>query len=229
MDTSTLSLTLTATSTLTSSSAVPELPPDDPVPAHHASPVVAFIIGLAIVTLASILNAAGLNLTKLDHVSMRTSVQKRERAADQALGADECYPQICSSERLLTTIMASWNDSVYVSTLFLTARCKRRNACVSGQAVFLEKHCPFNWLHSEVWMLMGTQIISINWEHACSRVHARRYVHMVVGKWMRLTCVPEYVAPLGSTSLIFNFLFAKFLVNTPVTKNDIYVRLLACI
>jgi magnesium transporter len=41
----------------------------DDVPAHHANPVVAFIIGLAIVTLASIMNAAGLNLTKLDHVS----------------------------------------------------------------------------------------------------------------------------------------------------------------
>ena len=35
---------------------------------HHDNPVVAFIIGLAIVLLASILNAAGLNLTKLDHV-----------------------------------------------------------------------------------------------------------------------------------------------------------------
>lgn len=33
----------------------------------------------------------------------------------------------------------------------------------------------------------------------------------------------EYVAPLGSTSLIFNFLFAKFLVGTPVTSLDIYV------
>ena len=33
----------------------------------------------------------------------------------------------------------------------------------------------------------------------------------------------EYVAPLGSTSLIFNFLFAKFLVDTPVTNYDIYV------
>jgi len=36
--------------------------------AHSASPVVAFIIGLAIILLASVLNAAGLNLTKLDHV-----------------------------------------------------------------------------------------------------------------------------------------------------------------
>ena len=43
----------------------------DPLPAHRVNPVVAFIIGLAIILLASILNAAGLNLTKLDHV--RTS------------------------------------------------------------------------------------------------------------------------------------------------------------
>ncbi|THH18788.1 hypothetical protein EW146_g2254 [Bondarzewia mesenterica] len=32
----------------------------------------------------------------------------------------------------------------------------------------------------------------------------------------------EYVAPLGSTSLIFNFLFARFLVGTPVIMNDVY-------
>ncbi|KAG5639411.1 hypothetical protein H0H81_002943 [Sphagnurus paluster] len=32
----------------------------------------------------------------------------------------------------------------------------------------------------------------------------------------------EYVAPLGSTSLVFNFLFARFLVGTPVTSTDIY-------
>ena len=44
------------------------------IPAHetngvrHGKPVIAFIIGLSIVTLASVLNAAGLNLTKLDHV-----------------------------------------------------------------------------------------------------------------------------------------------------------------
>ncbi len=39
-----------------------------PGPSRHANPVVAFIIGLAIILLASVLNAAGLNLTKLDHV-----------------------------------------------------------------------------------------------------------------------------------------------------------------
>lgn len=35
----------------------------------------------------------------------------------------------------------------------------------------------------------------------------------------------EYVAPLGATSLIFNFLFASLLVGTPVTNTDIYVRI----
>jgi hypothetical protein len=35
---------------------------------RRAKPVVAFIIGLSIIILASVLNAAGLNLTKLDHV-----------------------------------------------------------------------------------------------------------------------------------------------------------------
>ena len=50
------------------SSALAEVIPNEPPPPSHASPVVAFIIGLAIILLASILNAAGLNLTKLDHV-----------------------------------------------------------------------------------------------------------------------------------------------------------------
>lgn len=50
---------------------VPEDPAPVPPPTHHgASPVVAFIIGLSIIILASILNAAGLNLTKLDHVCL---------------------------------------------------------------------------------------------------------------------------------------------------------------
>ncbi|KAI8975861.1 hypothetical protein BD414DRAFT_517344 [Trametes punicea] len=128
--------TLTATSISESPTAASDVPLDDPVPAHHASPVVAFIIGLAIVTLASILNAAGLNLTKLDHV--RTSaVPKSARRRE------------------------------YLRPLWLLG------------------------------MLL--------------------YITLAL-EYMRA----EYVAPLGSTSLIFNFLFAKFLVNTPVTRNDIY-------
>lgn len=60
-----------STSTLTAAAAefTNDAASDDTVPAHHASPVVAFIIGLAIILMASVLNAAGLNLTKLDHVS----------------------------------------------------------------------------------------------------------------------------------------------------------------
>ncbi|KAH9894921.1 hypothetical protein C8Q73DRAFT_745326 [Cubamyces lactineus] len=130
------SATLTSTSILDSPTIVPEAPLDDPVPAHHASPVVAFIIGLAIITLASILNAAGLNLTKLDHV--RTSA--------------------------------------------IPKSARRRE--------FLRP----------LWLLGMILYITLALEY------------------MRA----EYVAPLGSTSLIFNFLFAKFLVNTPVMRNDIY-------
>ncbi|ESK97094.1 hypothetical protein Moror_6315 [Moniliophthora roreri MCA 2997] len=115
----------------------------DPVPAHHASPVVSFIIGLAIVILASILNAAGLNLTKLDHVRTST-IPKASRRKD--------------------------------------------------------------WLRP-LWLLgMLLYILS-----------------QLIGSTLALEYMrAEYVAPLGSTSLVFNFLFARFLVGTPVTSNDIY-------
>ena len=59
----------TLTTTVTNADATSTTTPIvDDVPAHHANPIVAFIIGLSIVLLASILNAGGLNLTKLDHV-----------------------------------------------------------------------------------------------------------------------------------------------------------------
>jgi hypothetical protein len=47
------------------------VPTPVPAPGHsvrRANTVIAFIIGLSIIILASVLNAAGLNLTKLDHV-----------------------------------------------------------------------------------------------------------------------------------------------------------------
>ncbi|EPQ57506.1 hypothetical protein GLOTRDRAFT_137822 [Gloeophyllum trabeum ATCC 11539] len=116
---------------------------NDDVPARHASPVLAFIIGLSIILLASILNAAGLNLTKLDHV--RTSaIPKASRRKD--------------------------------------------------------------WLRP-LWLLgMVLYILS-----------------QLIGSTLALEYMrAEYVAPLGSTSLIFNFLFARFLVGTPVTSTDIY-------
>ncbi|KAL0956504.1 hypothetical protein HGRIS_002647 [Hohenbuehelia grisea] len=118
------------------------IPPDD-APIRHANPVVAFIIGLSIVLLASILNAAGLNLTKFDHV--RTSV---------------------------------------------VPKAQRRK----------------DWLRP-LWLLgMILYIIS-----------------QLIGSTLALEYMrAEYVAPLGSTSLVFNFLFARFLVGTPVTHTDIY-------
>ncbi|KAH9830710.1 uncharacterized protein C8Q71DRAFT_716260 [Rhodofomes roseus] len=122
------------TSLLSSNTTSEDLNSDAPV--QHANPVVAFIIGLAIILLASILNAAGLNLTKLDHV--RTSaIPKAQRRRD--------------------------------------------------------------WLRP-LWLLGMVLYITLALEY------------------MRA----EYVAPLGSTSLIFNFLFAKFLVDSPVTNYDIY-------
>ncbi|KAG0706124.1 hypothetical protein DFH29DRAFT_903765 [Suillus ampliporus] len=115
----------------------------DLVSAHHASPVVAFIIGLAIILLASILNAAGLNITKLDHVRTST-IPKSARRRD--------------------------------------------------------------WLRP-LWLLgMVLYILS-----------------QLIGSTLALDYMrAEYVAPLGSTSLIFNFLFARFLIGTPVTQTDIY-------
>lgn len=58
----------TPAATATGVDSTSTISPTDDVPAHHASPAVAFIIGLSIILLASILNAGGLNITKLDHV-----------------------------------------------------------------------------------------------------------------------------------------------------------------
>lgn len=109
---------------------------------QHASPVVAFIIGFGIILLASVLNAAGLNLTKLDHVRT-SSIPKAARRQD--------------------------------------------------------------WLRP-LWLLgMVLYVLS-----------------QLLGSTLALDYMrAEYVAPLGSASLIFNFLFARFLVGTPVTKTDI--------
>ncbi|KAF8633435.1 hypothetical protein AX17_004605 [Amanita inopinata Kibby_2008] len=114
-----------------------------PMTSRHANTVVGFIIGLAIILLASILNAAGLNLTKLDHVRTST-IPKASRKKD--------------------------------------------------------------WMRP-LWLLgMILYILS-----------------QLIGSTLALEYMrAEYVAPLGSSSLIFNFLFARFLVGTPVTRNDIY-------
>ncbi|KAJ7217977.1 hypothetical protein GGX14DRAFT_598966 [Mycena pura] len=118
--------------------------------ARHASPVLAFIIGLSIILLASILNAAGLNLTKLDHVRTST-IPKASR--------------------------------------------------------------PREWARP-LWLLgMILYILS-----------------QLIGSTLALEYMrAEYVAPLGSSSLVFNFLFARFLVGTPVTNYDILLGVIGIV
>jgi|HubBroStandDraft_3_1064219.scaffolds.fasta_scaffold764430_1 hypothetical protein len=81
MDTATLASTSTLISlpSVTPAILVESTTQVDRVPARDANPVVAFIIGLAIILLASILNAAGLNLTKLDHVGVDGCVSTCEQ------------------------------------------------------------------------------------------------------------------------------------------------------
>ncbi|KAF8530448.1 hypothetical protein BU17DRAFT_35520 [Hysterangium stoloniferum] len=106
-------------------------------------PVVAFVIGLSIILGASVMNAGGLNITKLDH-SRQAMLPKSSRTRD--------------------------------------------------------------WLRP-LWLLgMLLYILS-----------------QLVGSTLALEFMrAEYVAPLGSTSLIFNFLFASVLIGTPVTSTDIW-------
>ncbi|KIO30760.1 hypothetical protein M407DRAFT_20285 [Tulasnella calospora MUT 4182] len=106
------------------------------------NPVVAFLIGLAIILFSSILNAGGLNLTKLDH--LRTSALPK-------------------SARKKDFLRPLW---------------------VLGMILYILSQ------------LIGSTLAL---------------------EYMRA----EYVAPLGSTSLVFNFMFAS-LIGTPVTKWDIY-------
>ncbi|KDQ21464.1 hypothetical protein BOTBODRAFT_168725 [Botryobasidium botryosum FD-172 SS1] len=130
----------------TSSSVLP-LPTSTSLPMqrepHHDNPVVSFIIGLAIITMASILNAGGLNLTKLDHVRTM-SLAKHSRKKE-------------------------WQRPLWVI----------------GMLLYI------------VSQLIGSSLAL---------------------EYMRA----EYVAPLGSSSLIFNFMFASALIGTPVTRTDIY-------
>ena len=108
-----------ATSTLASLiPSVTSKPKDDGVPAHGASPVVAFLIGLSIILLASIMNAAGLNLTKYDHVWGCYLLLVCGLTADAlAVGADERNTQGGETERLVEAYMAPWDVAVYVSRL----------------------------------------------------------------------------------------------------------------
>lgn len=99
-----------ANSTATAAS----LPDEIPVDTRTASPVVAFIIGLAIILLASILNAAGLNLTKLDHVRVAISPSFKANTYFLAAGTYKCNPKGCASQRLVTAALVVRNVIIYV-------------------------------------------------------------------------------------------------------------------
>ncbi|KAF9180646.1 hypothetical protein BGZ50_006060 [Haplosporangium sp. Z 11] len=102
-----------------------------------------FAIGFAVSLIASVMNAAGLNLLKLDHV--RNSAQPTERQRN------ECGRPL-------------WHIGLY---LYIASQ-------LAGSTIAL------NFLKT------------------------------------------QWVAPLGSIALIFNFVFAKMLVGTQITRQDVY-------
>nr|XP_018263783.1 uncharacterized protein I303_03656 [Kwoniella dejecticola CBS 10117]OBR85941.1 hypothetical protein I303_03656 [Kwoniella dejecticola CBS 10117] len=109
------------------------------------------IIGLLIVLVASVFNALGLNLTKLDHVRQQ-GIPKRQRKKE-------------------------WMRILWLSGMGMYMRLS----------------------------------------HA-----GRKLIKVTVGSPLALRYLrPDWVAPLGSSSLVFNFLFAHWLVGTPVTPTDI--------
>jgi hypothetical protein len=81
--------------------------------APHQNAVAAFIIGLAIVTLASVLNAAGLNLTKLDHVRV-LCLCERERGHRRCAGPDERDTQGVAAQGLAAPAVAARHALIHV-------------------------------------------------------------------------------------------------------------------
>jgi len=120
------------------------------VPASHANPVVAFIIGLAIILLASILNAAGLNLTKLDHVSCPSTI------FDSVITSKGCFKVRAS------TVPKAVRKKDWLRPLWLLGMLLYMYATESVIQVFTS--CSFTI----------TQPITINRKHPCPGIHARR-------------------------------------------------------
>ncbi|KAG0371479.1 hypothetical protein BGX24_001617 [Mortierella sp. AD032] len=102
-----------------------------------------FVIGFAVSLIASVMNAAGLNLLKLDHVRNSALSTERQR--------NECGRPM-------------WHIGLY---LYISSQ-------LAGSTIAL------NFLKT------------------------------------------QWVAPLGSIALIFNFVFAKILVGTQITRQDVY-------
>ncbi|KAF9354036.1 hypothetical protein BGX34_011244 [Mortierella sp. NVP85] len=109
-----------------------------------------FVIGFAVSLIASVMNAAGLNLLKLDHVRNSSLPVERQR--------NECGRPL-------------WHIGLY---LYIASQ-------LAGSTIAL------NFLKT------------------------------------------QWVAPLGSIALIFNFVFAKILVGTQITRKDIYGTIIVMI
>jgi hypothetical protein len=135
------------------------IPVPVPVPAHgtngvrHGKPVIAFIIGLSIVTLASVLNAAGLNLTKLDHVRAAPRQTSRATLTDLYVltGPNQSHPEKRAEERLVTPVMAPWNVTVHVWFLTFLVHdpglCLRLSQLIGSTLAleYMRAGTPFSW------------------------------------------------------------------------------------
>ncbi|WVQ78317.1 hypothetical protein IAT38_000402 [Cryptococcus sp. DSM 104549] len=144
---STVSETLSETLSSSNNSAVFDgglgLPDADLGDSSEGNYVLNTFIGLLIVLVASLFNALGLNITKLDHMRQQ-GIPKRQRKAE-------------------------WMRFLWLS----------------GMGMYIASQ------------VFGSPL-------------ALRYLR------------PDWVAPLGSSSLVFNFIFAYWLVGTPVTPTDIH-------
>jgi hypothetical protein len=110
MNTTTTTTNAATTSAFASASAS-TLPDASQSVQHQMNAVVAFIIGLSIVTLASVLNAAGLNLTKLDHVGPLLVMCAY---AEAGLGTHKRDPKSFKAEGLAAPALVTRNATVHV-------------------------------------------------------------------------------------------------------------------
>lgn len=184
------SITATASSLASTPTDMPPLDSsNDPVPAHHANPVAAFIIGLVIVILASILNAAGLNLTKLDHVrhpihylftvciftelptptlQVRTSeIPKVDRRKDWLrplwLLGMVLYMYVCAYIHRLLRVSPLWS---HVSVLLLTAYMRSLLPAVYRplltETCLLDKTASLSYSEVRLHLSICVQVMSIS-------------------------------------------------------------------
>ncbi|KAJ9093893.1 hypothetical protein QFC21_006266 [Naganishia friedmannii] len=162
---------LSSTLTSTSSSAFPSITDIDVglgagggVAISEGNPVVNFLLGIMIVLGASVMNAFGLNLTKLDHMRAQ-ALPKHSRPAD-------------------------WQRPLWLLGMLAYIYASPSRSFLIGHKHNLS--FPFFFPPFTVGSTLSLKYLRSDW-----------------------------VAPLGSTSLVFNFLFAKLLVGVEVTQSDI--------